>query len=76
MMVAISIGLSSCSPENSDIISIQARKAIEEMVYAKDRAGICYSIIVSGGMPDNTADVTISHSAVPCERIPDALFIN
>ena len=75
MMVAISGGLSSCSPKNSDVIAVQARKAIEEMVYAKDRAGNCYSVIVSG-VPDSTADFAISHSAVPCERIPDTLFIN
>ncbi len=76
MMVAISGGLSSCSPKNSDVIAVQARKAMEEMVYAIDRVGNCYSIIVSGGKPDSQTDVTISHSAVPCEKIPDALFIN
>ena len=74
-MMVVMIGLSSCSPENSDIIAVLARKAMEGMVYTKDRVGNCYSIIVAG-VPNSTADFTISHSAVPCEGIPDALFIN
>lgn len=70
----MSIGLVSCSPRISEVNSSDAQEVVAKMIYTQDpRTGICYSIIRSGKI-DSFTDATISHAAVPCEKVPAALL--
>lgn len=72
--VIVSIGLVSCSPRISEVDSSDAQEAVAKMTYAQDpRTGICYSVLRSGKI-DSFTDATISHTAVPCEKVPAALL--
>jgi hypothetical protein len=65
--------LTACSPDIYEPSASDARKVVAKSTYVQDsRTGICYNIVLSASSESLTP--VVSHTAVPCDKIPAELL--